>query len=113
MYRSIGEDLRKQRESLGLSLQDVERQIKIREIYLYNIEEGNLDDLPSTVQGRGMVSNYAAFMNLNPDSYLSRFAEALQQRRLETLPEAKAGFPCLLQKQNSPSPDGENCFHRI
>ncbi len=93
MYRSIGSDLRKQRESLGLSLQDVERQIKIREIYLYNIEEGNLDDLPSTVQGRGMVSNYAAFMNLNPESYLSRFAEALQQRRLETLPEAKVGIP--------------------
>lgn len=93
MYRSIGADLRKQREALGLSLQDVERQTKIREVYLYTIEEGNLDDLPSTVQGRGMVGNYAAFMNLNPESYLSRFAEALQQRRLESLPEAKAGIP--------------------
>jgi cytoskeletal protein RodZ len=102
MYRSIGTDLRKQRESLGLSLQDVERQTKIREIYLYTIEEGNLDDLPSTVQGRGMVGNYAAFMNLNPEGYLSRFADALQQKRLESLPESEAGIPLPVTETRQP-----------
>jgi cytoskeletal protein RodZ len=102
MYRSIGADLRKQRESLGLSLQDVERQTKIREIYLYTIEEGNLDDLPSTVQGRGMVSNYAAFMNLNPEGYLSRFADALQQKRLESLPESETGIPLPVTESKKP-----------
>jgi len=102
MYRSIGADLRKQREALGLSLQDVERQTKIREIYLYTIEEGNLDDLPSTVQGRGMVGNYAAFMNLNPEGYLSRFAEALQQKRFESLPESQTGIPLPVTENKRP-----------
>lgn len=99
---SMGVDLHKQRESLGLSLADVERQTRIREVYLYVIEEGNLDELPSTVQGRGMLSNYAAFMNLNSDSYLSRFAEALQQRRFEAVPEAKAGVPLPASETKQP-----------
>ncbi len=90
---AIGEDLQKAREALGLSLADVERQIRIREFYLFAIEQGNFDDLPSTVQGRGMVSNYATFLNLNSEVFLSRFAEALQQKRLETLPEEQAGLP--------------------
>ncbi len=93
MCKAIGSSLRKKRESLGLSLADVERQIRIREIYLFALEEGNLDDLPSTVQGRGMLSNYAAFMGLNSEEFLSRFAEALQQKRIETIPEEKAGIP--------------------
>jgi cytoskeleton protein RodZ len=102
MCRSIGADLRKQRESLGLSLADIERQTRIREVYLYAIEEGNLDDLPSTVQGRGMLSNYAAFMNLNADSYLTRFADALQQRRAETVPEKNAGVPIPMSEPKQP-----------
>ena len=91
--KAIGSSLRKKRESLGLSLADVERQTRIREIYLYALEEGNLDDLPSTVQGRGMLSNYATFMGLDSESFLSRFADALQQKRIETIPEEKAGIP--------------------
>ena len=93
MCKAIGDDLRAAREALGLSLSDVERQTRIREAYLYAIENGNLDDLPSTVQGRGMLSNYAAFMNLNSEQFLSRFAEALQQRRIEATAEAASGVP--------------------
>jgi len=93
MSRAIGEDMQKAREALGLSLADVERQIRIREYYLFAIEQGNFDDLPSTVQGRGMIGNYAAFLNLNSETFLARFAEVLQQKRLENLPEAQAGIP--------------------
>jgi len=93
MCEAMGTELREKRESLGLSLADAERQIKIREVYLYSIEEGNLDELPSTVQGRGMLSNYASFLGLDSEAFLSRFAEALQQKRLETLPPEKAGIP--------------------
>ena len=102
MCRAIGDDLRKQREALGLSLADAERQTRIREFYLFAIEEGNLDDLPSTVQGRGMLSNYASFMNLDSEAFLSRFAEALQQRRREMVPDAKAGVPIPVPQNQKP-----------
>jgi len=85
VFRTIGAELLRQREALGLSRFDVERQIKIREIYIHALENGQIDDLPSTVQGRGMLNNYAAFMNLDPESLQLRFAEGLQMRRNEKL----------------------------
>lgn len=84
----IGGILQRQRERLGLSLDDVEKHTHIRGRYLSAIENGRLDQLPSTVQCRGMLSNYAAFLNLDTDAVLLRFAEALQTRRVERLPPA-------------------------
>jgi len=83
IFREIGEELRQQRESLGLSLADVERLTKIREIYLYNLEQGNVDALPSTVQGRGILNNYSSFLSIDPVRIQNKFAEGLQQKRLE------------------------------
>jgi cytoskeleton protein RodZ len=82
----IGRVLRKQRERLGLSLDDIEKHTHIRLRYLVSLEAGRLDQLPSTVQCRGMLSNYAVFLNLDAEALLLRFAEALQTRRLERLP---------------------------
>jgi cytoskeletal protein RodZ len=83
ILQDIGKSLEAQREALGLSRADVERQTRIREYYIYALERGKLQELPSTVQGRGMLVNYAEFMNLDSDALQLRFAEALQQRRLE------------------------------
>jgi len=87
IFKSLGADLQQQREDLGLSRYDIERQIKIRELYIYALENGLVDDLPSTVQGRGMLNNYAAFMNLDPEPLQMRFADGLQQRRIEKAEE--------------------------
>lgn len=83
IFNEIGKDLKRQREALGLSLEDVERLTNIREYFLYALENGQIDDLPSTVQGRGMLNNYASFLNLSADSLQLRYAEGLQQRRNE------------------------------
>ena len=76
----IGTTLRTQRERLGFTLSNVENQIFIPERYLTAIENGSLEELPSTVQGRGMVKNYAQFLGLDPDPLLLNYAEALQAR---------------------------------
>ncbi len=103
IFKEIGNNLQRQREDLGLSLGDIERQIKIREVYLYALENGLIDDLPSSVQGRGMLNNYAAFMSLDPEALQTRFAEGLQQRRAEKMEEeeAKRKNP-ELKKYNAP-----------
>jgi cytoskeleton protein RodZ len=76
----IGQRLMQQREVLGLSLDDVERHTHIRQHYLVALEEGNLEGLPSPVQGRGMLSNYAAFLGMDPEPVLLKFADGLQAR---------------------------------
>ncbi len=84
LFKEIGEELQKQRESLGLTLADVERLTKIRELYLYSLEQGNIDALPSTTQGRGILNNYSNFLSIDPIKIQTKFAEGLQQKRLET-----------------------------
>jgi cytoskeletal protein RodZ len=79
-FEDIGVTLRKHRETLGFSVADVENQIHVHERYLKAIEDGRLDDLPSTVQGRGMLKNYAEFLGLDADDVLLRYAEVLQAR---------------------------------
>ncbi|MFO8035875.1 MAG: DUF4115 domain-containing protein [Anaerolineales bacterium] len=79
-FEEIGETLKNHRETLGFSVGDVENQIHVHARYIRAIEEGRLDDLPSTVQGRGMLKNYAEFLGLDVDDVLLRYAEVLQAR---------------------------------
>ena len=80
IFVDIGQRLKAQRELLGLSLDDVERHTRLRRHNLQALEDGKLQDLPSPVQGRGMLSNYAVFLGLDPEPLLLRFAEGLQAR---------------------------------
>jgi cytoskeleton protein RodZ len=82
-FGEIGQKLRFQRETLGLSLEEVERHTRLRVFYLKALEAGNLDGLPSPVQGRGMLKNYATFLGMDADALLLQFAEGLQARLAE------------------------------
>ena len=77
-FEDVGQRLKKQREILGLSLEDVERHTNLRRRYLEALESGNLEALPSPVQGRGMLNNYAVFLGMDPEPLLIRFAQGLQ-----------------------------------
>jgi cytoskeleton protein RodZ len=84
IFKTLGSRLRHQRQSLNLSLENVENLSHIRQNYLSALENGDLDKLPSTVQGRGMLLNYAGALHLNEDEMLSLFATGLQLRLQET-----------------------------
>jgi cytoskeletal protein RodZ len=83
IFKDLGEDLKQQREMLGFSLEEVERNIHVRQHYLEALEAGNLDGLPSPVQGRGMLQNYATFLGLDTELILLRFADGLQAQLTE------------------------------
>ncbi len=78
IFAEVGKTLQAQRELLGFSLDDIEQNTHVRVHYLKALETGRLEDLPSPVQGRGMLSNYAKFLGMDPDPILLRFADGLQ-----------------------------------
>jgi len=80
IFVEIGQNLKHQREMLGLSLEDVEHHTHLRQHYLKILEAGDLERLPSPVQGRGMLNNYASFLGMNSESVLLRYADGLQMR---------------------------------
>jgi cytoskeleton protein RodZ len=80
IFNEVGKMLLHQRELLGLSLDDIERHTHLRQHYLQALEAGDLEGLPSPVQARGMLNNYAAFLGMDPEPLLLRFADGLQAR---------------------------------
>src|SRR5690606_6585442 len=72
----IGAQLRERRELISLTIDEVERHIKLRAVFVKALEDGAFDKLPSPVQTRGMLTNYATFLDLDVDMILLRFADA-------------------------------------
>ncbi|MBI3160903.1 MAG: DUF4115 domain-containing protein [Chloroflexi bacterium] len=87
IFAEIGAKLRERRELISLTHEEVERHTKLRAAYVKALEEGALDKLPSPVQTRGMLANYAAFLDLDTEATLLRFADVLQARRHEKYAE--------------------------
>ncbi len=92
-FATVGQRLSERREILGLSLEDVEQHTRVRKHYLKALESGDLEALPSPVQGRGMLKNYASFLGLDTDELLLLFAEGLQARRAEHAPHTSTPSP--------------------
>jgi cytoskeletal protein RodZ len=70
---TIGKTLREARESLGLTLEEVERSTRIRTIRLEALENGDFDSLPSRVQVQGFLRNYADYLGLDPEHILNLY----------------------------------------
>jgi cytoskeleton protein RodZ len=108
LFSAIGKKLKQRRELLSLSIKDIHANIHIREEHLVAIEQGEFGQLPSPVQARGMLVNYAEYLNLDTDVILSEFADSLQLQRLEKQkehpqkgkPSAKELSPAALRLKN-------------
>ena len=87
IFVEIGLKLRERRELISLTFDEVERHTKLRAVFVKALEDGAFDKLPSPVQTRGMLANYATFLDLDTDAILLRFADGLQARRYEKYAE--------------------------
>ncbi|MDD2921968.1 MAG: DUF4115 domain-containing protein, partial [Anaerolineales bacterium] len=87
IFAEIGAQLRERRELVSLTVEEVERHTKLRAAFIKALEAGEYDKLPSSVQTRGMLASYAAFLDLDADTILLRFADGLQARRHEKYTE--------------------------
>lgn len=64
---ALGQALRERRLALGLSLESVHEQTRIRQAHLEAIEAGELDRLPGVVYARAFVKRYAEVVGLELD----------------------------------------------
>jgi cytoskeleton protein RodZ len=90
IFADIGSRLRQRREMLSLTHEEIERYTRVRAELLDALEHGSLEELPSPVQTRGILANYASFLDLDSDAILLRFADALQARHREQKPQLQS-----------------------
>ncbi|NJL04577.1 MAG: helix-turn-helix domain-containing protein [Chloroflexaceae bacterium] len=69
----LGERLRHERESQGISLTVAAAETRIRLQALQALEEGQYDRLPNEVVAKGFIRNYAQFLGLSPDELLDQY----------------------------------------
>lgn len=81
----IGRVLKQTRSRLGLTLEEAERSTRIRARYLDALERGELEALPSQVQARGFLRNYAEYLGLDHHALLKRYNESVSAPRTRPL----------------------------
>lgn len=72
----LGTRLRAAREEQGISFAEAESATRIRERYLKALELNDWAALPSQVQARGFLRNYAIYLGLDEDEVISSFSQA-------------------------------------
>lgn len=102
IFKEIGAALRDRRLTMDLNLSDIEHFTNLKRMVLVAIEDGRFNDLPSTVQGRGMLNNYAKFLGMDDSAVMDRYAQALLMQREERMPTRKAPEPAVSVKVNLP-----------
>lgn len=89
----IGERLRRKRETLGMRLEDVAKQLRVDVRHLDALERDDTEAMPSAVFAKGYLRNYARHLELDPDPLLAAFdaAVGLQPPPLARLSKVSMG----------------------
>lgn len=78
----IGKRLRQARETLGLTLADIEAQTRIHRKYLEAIENGQFDLLPGPIYVRSYIRSYANVVGENPQALLKLYQSPIGSQRM-------------------------------
>src|SRR5260370_41853039 len=90
---ALGQELRAAREARDLTLDQAEHQTRIRAKHLDSLERGNYAALPSAVQARGFLRNYARFLGLDADEMVARYDDAQSGRKRRSRARKTASPP--------------------
>lgn len=63
----LGDTMRGERATMGKTIADIERDLRLKAVYLTAIEDGNLAAFDSPSFVAGYVRSYARYLGLNPD----------------------------------------------
>ncbi len=82
----IGEQLRAARSARGLTIQDVQRELRIREKYLEALESEQFDDIPGLIYARGFLRSYARYLGLDADALTKELPAAAPSASVDPAP---------------------------
>jgi len=77
---TVGQILKNARLKRNLTLQEVEKNIKIREKYIKALEENRWEIFPSRVYIIGVIKTYTSFLNLDTNKILAFFRRDYEKK---------------------------------
>ncbi|HUF56680.1 MAG TPA: RodZ domain-containing protein [Thermohalobaculum sp.] len=88
---TLGDEMRERRASLGLGLEDAERDLRIRAGTILAIESGDLSGFPSEGVIPGYVRSYSRYLGLDPQRSYRRFCDETGFRSSSAAASGRAG----------------------
>ena len=74
--QELGQEINRQREAQGLSIEEMARRVKISARTLRAVEEGSLASLPHPVYAKGFIRSYGLALRMKPEE-LNGYLEAV------------------------------------
>jgi transcriptional regulator with XRE-family HTH domain len=96
MEMSVGSQLKRARESLGLSIEDAAQAVHIKLPYLQELEDDHPELLPSPANARGFLRLYASFLRISAQPLLELWDNP-QNQETDQIPVQK---PITLEKKS-------------
>ena len=75
--KEIGETLKEARENIGLSIDEVANDLKLRPSQVENIESGNVDAFKDIFYLKYLIRDYSKYLGLSYDDMVDEFNEYL------------------------------------
>lgn len=75
--KEIGETLKETRENMGLSIEEVSTDLKLRPIQIENIESGNAESFKDVFYLKSLIREYSKYLGLDHDDMVDEFNEYL------------------------------------
>lgn len=75
--KEIGEALKEARENIGLSIEEVASDLKVRPSQVENIESGNLDAFKDLFYMKYFIKDYSKYLGLSYEDMVDEFNEYL------------------------------------
>lgn len=85
----LGEFLKNERISKGLTLEEIQETTKIRTRYLKAIEDGDFSVMPALVYAKGFVKSYAEALGLNGNELVKKYEYLFHEKDEEVRPNIK------------------------
>ena len=73
--KEIGETLKEARQNIGVSVEEVAGDLKVRPSQITNVEEGNTKAFKDILYVKGLVKEYAKYLGLDYDELVDEFNE--------------------------------------
>jgi cytoskeletal protein RodZ len=96
----LGRELREAREAQGISLEQAEAATRIKQRYLEALEVNDWAALPTPVQARGFLRNYALYLGLDADQVMSHYSQTTRSAAVSLPLPAAADSPVRTTNQN-------------
>ena len=75
--KEIGEALREQRESIGITIEEAAADLKLKPSQIEDIESGNKDAFPDIFYLKYFIGDYSKYLGLNYEDMIDEFNEFL------------------------------------